>query len=75
MMRYRVLDPDKKVRVREALGRMIPRLRPYLPKLLIAVVLALLAAALSVIDPRLIERRHKVFTGLVQKVQGRRHRF
>lgn len=71
MMQKDKKKPEQKISVKEALGRMAPRLRPYYAKLLIAMLLALLASALSVVGPKLMGNAvTKIFTGLIDKVRG-----
>ncbi|MHC1786063.1 MAG: ABC transporter ATP-binding protein [Christensenellales bacterium] len=66
-----MVKPDKKMNLRQALGRLMPHLKPYRGKLIMAVVLAILSSALAVAGPKILgQATTEIFTGLVRKVQG-----
>ena len=62
---------DKKRPLGPAFKRLIPWLKPYKGKLLVAAVLAILSSAAGVIGPKVMgQATTAIFEGLVKKVQG-----
>ncbi len=63
--------PDKKMNLKQAFRRLLPHLKPYGGRIIIAVFLSIAASALAVIGPKILgQATTEIFTGLVKKVQG-----
>ena len=66
-----MVKPEKKMNLKQAFKRLLPHLKPYRTRIIIAILLSIAASALSVIGPKILgQATTEIFTGLVKKVQG-----